>query len=525
MARATDSGLPRSSSTGPGTASGIRGSPSAEAGRRDPRRTPGPRRDPLDRALTATSEVDGSRGLGRRVERGAHAQLLLDLLLDLIGEIGVVLQEVAGVLLALAELVPFVRVPGTGLLHHALLDADVDQPALAAEALAPEDVELGLLERRGDLVLDDLDPGAAADGVGALLEGLDATDVEADRRVELQRTATGGDLGRAVDDADLLAQLIDEDRRRTGVVQGTGDLAQRLAHEAGLQADVAVTHLALDLGAGHQGGHGVDDDDVEGPGPDQHVGDLERLLPGVGLAHQQGVGVDADGAGVLRVERVLGVDERRDAAACLGVGHRVQGDGRLTGGLRAVDLDDAAAGQAPDAEGDVEGDRTGRDDLDRLRGVVPQPHDRALAELLVDLGEGHVEGLVAVERCHGAHLRFAGSGSVATLGRGTDSFEMSGGPMDCRPTCGRHCRPNRCSIARATRVRVSGGAPGPGRGGAPGPEGTPQRSFGGTSYSSQMASHTFRTGIPASIAWTALRPPSAEKTWSRATLWARMVPN
>src|SRR3954451_14999938 len=180
MARATDSGSPRSSSTGPGTATGIRGSPSAEAGRRDPRRAPGPRRDPLDRSLTATSEVDGSRGLGRRVERGADAQLLLDLFLDLIGEIGVVLQEVAGVLLALAELVAFVRVPGTGLLHHALLDADVNQPALAAEALAPEDVELGLLERRGDLVLDDLDPGAAADGVGALLEGLDATDVETD---------------------------------------------------------------------------------------------------------------------------------------------------------------------------------------------------------------------------------------------------------------------------------------------------------------------------------------------------------
>jgi hypothetical protein len=53
----------------------------------------------------------------------------------------------------------------------------------------------------------------------------------------------------------------------------------------------------------------------------------------------------------------------------------------------------------------------------------------------------------------------------------------------------------------------------------------PQRSFGGTSYSSQMANHTFRTDSPASIASTALRPPSVEKTWSRATLWARIAPN
>ena len=40
-----------------------------------------------------------------------------------------------------------------------------------------------------------------------------------------------------------------------------------------------------------------------------------------------------------------------------------------------------------------------------------------------------------------------------------------------------------------------------------------------------MASHTRRTGRPASSASTALRPPSEEKTWSRATLSARMEPN
>ncbi len=46
----------------------------------------------------------------------------------------------------------------------------------------------------------------------------------------------------------------------------------------------------------------------------------------------------------------------------------------------------------------------------------------------------------------------------------------------------------------------------------------------GTSYSSQIASHTRRTGRPASIASTAVRPPNEENTWSRATLSARMEP-
>src|SRR5207244_8043097 len=55
-----------------------------------------------------------------------------------------------------------------------LLDADVDERALAADALAVDDVELGLLERRGDLVLDHLAAGAVADRVGAVLQRLDA---------------------------------------------------------------------------------------------------------------------------------------------------------------------------------------------------------------------------------------------------------------------------------------------------------------------------------------------------------------
>ena len=39
-----------------------------------------------------------------------------------------------------------------------------------------------------------------------------------------------------------------------------------------------------------------------------------------------------------------------------------------------------------------------------------------------------------------------------------------------------------------------------------------------------MASQTRRTGTPASIASTALRPPSVENTWSRATVSARIEP-
>ena len=98
---------------------------------------------------------------------------------------------------------------------------------------------------------------------------------------------------------------------------------------------MGVAHLAFDLGPGRQRGHRVDDEDVERAGADQHVGDLERLLPGVGLGDEQVVDVDPDGPGVDRVHGVLGVDVGADAAVALRLGHHVHGQGGLPRGLRA----------------------------------------------------------------------------------------------------------------------------------------------------------------------------------------------
>ena len=78
--------------------------------------------------------------------------------------------------------------------------------------------------------------------------------------------------------------------------------------------------------------------------------------PVSGWETMQVVDVDAELAGVLGVERVLGVDERRDAAALLRLGDDVERERRLAGGLRPEDLDDAAARDAADAERDVERD-------------------------------------------------------------------------------------------------------------------------------------------------------------------------
>ena len=148
---------------------------------------------------------------------------------------------------------------------------------------------------------------------------------------------------------------------------------------------------------GHKRGHGVDHDHVDRAGADQGVDDLKRLLAGIGLGDQQLVEVDAEAAGVERVERVLGIDIGRDAAHALGLGDDVQGEGGLTGRFRTVDLGDPAARDAADAEGEVERDasRSGSLDLHGRAGLA-HLHDRALAELALDLGDGHFDCAVAL---------------------------------------------------------------------------------------------------------------------------------
>ena len=70
-----------------------------------------------------------------------------------------------------------------------LLEADLEHRALPGDAVAVDDVELGLLERRRDLVLHHLHAHAVADRLDAFLQRLDAADVEPHRRVEAERAA------------------------------------------------------------------------------------------------------------------------------------------------------------------------------------------------------------------------------------------------------------------------------------------------------------------------------------------------
>ena len=290
------------------------------------------------------------------------------------------------VVAALADVVTLVAVPGALAGHHPGFFGQVEQAAHGADAPTKEDVKFGDAKGWRHLVFGDLDLRPDAVFLGAPFQGLDAADIQPHRGIKLEGVAPGGGLGVAVGHADFLAQLVQENDRATRFADVAGDLAHRLAHQPRLAAHGQVPHLTLDFGPGRQGGHRVDHNDVDRSGAHQLVDDFQRHLTGVGLGHQQILDVHPQGCRIDRVKGMLGIDEGRDATAALDLGDGMQGEGGLTGAFGSVDLHHPPFGVAT-TQGQVKGEGSGGEGLDPHAGGIAQAHDRAFAEIALDLGE------------------------------------------------------------------------------------------------------------------------------------------
>ncbi len=171
-----------------------------------------------------------------------------------------------------------------------------------------------------------------------------------------------------------------------------GQFAHRLAHQARLRAHGGVAHLAFQFGARHQRRHGIHHQHVDRVAADERLGNRQRFLAAVGLADEQVVEVHPEALGVGGIDRVLRVDERRQAAAALRVGDDAQAQRGLAAAFRPKHLDHASARHAADAQGEVDRQGAGRNDGDLHAGrLVAQAHDRASAVLFLDGGQGRLE--------------------------------------------------------------------------------------------------------------------------------------
>src|SRR3989338_8496941 len=145
---------------------------------------------------------DFPRRFFARIEQ-RYTQCSAHLVFDFEGDFRMLAQVFARVVLALADFFALIGVPGTGFFHQLVLHTQIDDLAFARDALAVQDVEQRFAEWRGDLVLHHLDARLVADHFVALLDRADAADVEAHRRVKLERVAAGGGFGVAEHHADL----------------------------------------------------------------------------------------------------------------------------------------------------------------------------------------------------------------------------------------------------------------------------------------------------------------------------------
>ncbi len=115
-----------------------------------------------------------------------------------------------------------------------------------------------------------------------------------------------------------------------------------------------IADLSVQLGLRNQGRNRVDHDDVDRVGFDEHLGNLQPLLPVGRLADQQVFEIDAQALGPGGVERMLGVDKGGDPPLMLGTGNRVQGQRRFTARLRPEKLDHPAPRETPSPQGEIQ---------------------------------------------------------------------------------------------------------------------------------------------------------------------------
>src|SRR5579875_1228463 len=209
-----------------------------------------------------------------------------NLLFEGTSDIAILAQELFGILAPLAQTNIANRKPGAALLDQAHLQTEIDQTAFTRNTLVVHDVELGGFEGGCDLVLHDPNARAVPDHILPQLDRVGTANVEAYRGIELQRFTAGGGFRVAEHDPDFIAQLVGEDHSAVRGADRAGKLAQRLAHQTRLEANVCIAHLALDLGAGSQRGHGVNHHHIDSVAAYKGIKDLQRLLAGIGLGNQ-----------------------------------------------------------------------------------------------------------------------------------------------------------------------------------------------------------------------------------------------
>ena len=186
---------------------------------------------------------------------------------------------------------------------------------------------------------------------GRILDRFASANIDSHTRVKLQCFTARRRFRATEHHTHFLTQLVSENTSRLSLIQNRRQLPQRLTHQPRLHAHRGHAHVALQLGLGHERRHGVHHDHVQGIGARQGFANGQGLLAAIRLRHQQVIEVHTQLASVLRVERVLRINEGTHTPSLLGIGDHVQHYRGFARRFRSVNFDDAPLGHATDAEG------------------------------------------------------------------------------------------------------------------------------------------------------------------------------
>ena len=170
-------------------------------------------------------------------------------------------QVLLSIFRSLTDFFIIVGVPSTRFFDDIQISRNLNQLTCLRNAFSVHDFYKGFLEWRSNLIFNNLDLGFFTNiGILLITSSLDlsiATDIQTDRSIELQCTATWCCFRITKHNANFFTQLVNENRNRLRFVDRSRQLAHSLAHHPSLQADMAVTNIAIDFRTRYQGCNGV----------------------------------------------------------------------------------------------------------------------------------------------------------------------------------------------------------------------------------------------------------------------------
>ena len=138
---------------------------------------------------------------------------------------------------------------------------------------------------------------------------------------------------------------------------------------------MGITHLAVNLCLRNQCGNRVHNHDIDRTGAHHRLGNLKSLLAVVRLGDIQIIDINTDLLRICRIECMLCIDKSSDTASLLYFCHHMQGNRRLTTGLRSVYLDDSSLRNTAQSQCNIQAQGAGRNRLYiHIRTRITQLH-------------------------------------------------------------------------------------------------------------------------------------------------------